>query len=90
MLVFVEVVSSDGPITEQRKDKILELLAASPLAYSPQDAIFVTAYKDRAARPAARAIRDLAWGSFAWFMSEPEHIVQFHDGPPQRLNTRMS
>jgi hypothetical protein len=89
-IIFVEVVSSDGPVSELRKAAILELLATSPMAYSPNDAIFVTAYRDRSARPAGRAIRDLAWGSFAWFMSEPEHLVQFHDGPPQPLKRQMS
>jgi hypothetical protein len=85
-LVFVEIVSSDGPVTEQRKAGILKLLAASPMDYTPEDAVFVTAYRDRGAKPVAKAIRELAWGSFAWFMSEPENLVQLHDGPPRQLN----
>ena len=84
-LVFVEIVSSDGPVTEQRKAGILELLAASPMGYTPEDAVFVTAYRDRGAKPVPKAIRELAWGSFAWFMSEPDNLVQFHDGPPRQL-----
>ena len=86
-LVFAEVVATDGPVTEQRKADLLELLAASPAAYEPEDAVFVTAYRDRGGRPAARAVQALAWGSFAWFMSEPDKLVQFHDGPPRRLGT---
>jgi hypothetical protein len=84
-LVFVEVVASDGPVTEQRKQSILKLLADSPMGYLPQDAIFVTAYRDRAARPVPKALRQLAWGSFAWFMSEPDNLVQLHDGPPRLI-----
>ena len=84
-LVFVEVVSTDGPVTEQRKAGILELLAASPMGYTPEDAVFVTAYRDRGARPVPKAIRELAWGSFAWFMSEPDNLVQLHDVPPRQL-----
>ena len=84
-LVFVEVVSTDGPVTEQRKAGILELLAASPMGYAPEDAVFVTAYRDRGARPVPKAIRELAWGSFAWFMSEPDNLVQLHDVPPRQL-----
>ena len=84
-LVFVEVVSTDGSMTEQRKAGLLKLLAASPAEYKPDDAVFVTAYRDRGARPVARAVRELAWGSFAWFMSEPGHLVQLHDGPPRLL-----
>lgn len=59
-LVFVEIVSSDGPVTEQRKAGILELLAASPMGYTPEDAVFVTAYRDRGAKPVPKAIRELA------------------------------
>lgn len=84
-LVFIEIVSSDGPVTEQRKASILGLLAASPMGYTPKDALFVTAYRDRGAKPVPKAIRELAWGSFAWFMSEPDNLVQLHDGPPRQL-----
>jgi hypothetical protein len=83
--VFVEIVSSDGPVTEQRKAGILKLLGASSMGYTPEDAVFVTAYRDRGAKPVPKAIRELAWGSFAWFMSEPDNLVQLHDGPPRQL-----
>ncbi|WP_240757005.1 BsuBI/PstI family type II restriction endonuclease [Roseicella aquatilis] len=43
LLVFVEVVASDGPVTEQRRRALLDLIAASPRAYRPDDAAFVTA-----------------------------------------------
>jgi hypothetical protein len=84
-LVFIEIVSSDGPVTEQRKAGILRLLAASPMGYTPEDAVFVTAYRDRGAKPVPKALRELAWGSFAWFMSEPDNLVQLHEGPPRQL-----
>jgi hypothetical protein len=84
-LVFIEIVSTAGPVTEQRKAGILELLAASPMGYTPKDAVFVTAYRDRGAKPVQKAIRELAWGSFAWFMSEPDNLVQLHNAPPRQL-----
>jgi hypothetical protein len=88
-LVFVEVVSTDGAITPERRNALLDLLAASPMGYRSDDAVFVTAYRDRASRPVPKALRVLAWGSFAWFLSEPNNLVQLHDGPPRlifRLN----
>jgi hypothetical protein len=85
LLVFVEVVASDGPVTEQRQKAILDLIAASPRKYGPGDVAFVTAYADRAAEPARRTIPGLAWGSFAWFMSEPDKLIQLYDGPPQSI-----
>lgn len=80
LLVFVEVVASDGPVTEQRQSALLELIASSPRAYRPEHAAFVTAYMDRGADPARRTLPRLAWGSFAWFVSEPDRLVQLHDG----------
>jgi hypothetical protein len=80
LIVFVEVVASDGPVTAQRQLALLDLLAASPRSYRAEDAAFVTAYGDRGAEPARRTIPSLAWRSFAWFVSEPERLLQFHDG----------
>lgn len=80
LLVFVEVVSTDGPMTAQRQEAFLDLIKASTRKYSEGDAAFVTAYRDRQAAPVSRAMRQLAWRSFAWFMSEPDYIVQMHDG----------
>jgi len=87
LLVFVEVVASDGPVTEQRQKAILDLIASSPRKYGPSDAAFVTAYADRGADPARRTMPGLAWRSFAWFLSEPEKLVQLHDGPPRPIST---
>lgn len=80
LIVFVEVVASDGPVTEQRRRALLDLIAASPRRYGPEDAAFVTAYADRGADAARRTISALAWRSFAWFVSEPDHLLQLHDG----------
>lgn len=80
LIVFVEVVASDGPITEQRKTALLDLVAASPRAYTARDVAFVTAYRDRGGDPARRTMAALAWQSFAWFVSEPERLIQLHDG----------
>jgi hypothetical protein len=80
LIVFVEVVASDGPVTEQRRRALLDLIASAPRAYRPEDAAFVTAYMDRGADPARRTMPALAWRSFAWFVSEPDKLVQMHDG----------
>jgi hypothetical protein len=80
LLVFVEVVASDGPVTGQRQRQILDWIAAAPRAYRPEDAAFVTAYMDRGNDPARRTMPVLAWRSFAWFVSEPDKLVQMHDG----------
>jgi hypothetical protein len=78
LIVFVEVVASDGPVTEQRRRALLDLIAASPRGYGAEDAAFVTAYLDRGHEAARRTLPVLAWGSFAWFASEPERLLQMH------------
>lgn len=85
LVVFVEIVFSDGAVTAERQTALWQLLAASPREYKQEDAAFVTVYLDRGSRPAGRAIRELAWRSFSWFVSEPEHLIQFHGSPPRKL-----
>ncbi len=38
-------------------------------------------------KPVPQALRQLPWGSFAWFMSEPDQLLQLHDGPPRVLKS---
>nr|WP_316652733.1 BsuBI/PstI family type II restriction endonuclease [uncultured Gellertiella sp.] len=72
-LVFVEVVASDGPISEQRKSALLQI---SDKAGFPREHIaFVTAYPDRSRAAFRKTVDILAWGSFAWFASEPDHLL---------------
>lgn len=82
LIVFVEVVASDGPVNEQRKAALMELAASSPRGYTARDVAFVTAYADRGSDPARRTMASLAWGSFAWFVSEPDRLIQLHDSEP--------
>lgn len=73
LLVFVEVVATDGPVDESRKKALIEL--AKETHISSQQLIFVTAYLDRNEAAFRKTVPRLAWGSFAWFASEPNHIV---------------
>ena len=41
---------------------------------------FVTAYADRDDRAFKGSVSELAWRSFAWFVSEPDHIMVLHRG----------
>jgi hypothetical protein len=41
---------------------------------------FVTAYLDRDSPGFKKTVSALAWGSFAWFASEPDQIVILRDG----------
>lgn len=73
LFVFVEVVATDGPINQRRRDTLLDITLRA--GYDQQHVAFLTAFEDRAASAYKKAVSELAWGSFVWFMSEPDHIV---------------
>lgn len=73
LLVFVEVVATDGPINERRKRALMDLAAEA--GFPTEHVCFVTAFRDRDGPPFKKTVGALAWGSYAWFMSEPDGLV---------------
>lgn len=73
LIVFVEVVATDGAVTARRQDALYELTDSA--GFDRSQIAFLTAYQDREAPGFRKTISGLAWGSFAWFASEPERIV---------------
>jgi hypothetical protein len=73
VVVFVEAVATDGPITEARRGAFIELMTAA--SFKASQIAFVTAFQDRNGAAFKKAIPNLAWGSFAWCLSEPEHLI---------------
>jgi len=90
LLVFVEVVASDGPITPRRQAALHAVTDAA--GFSRRSVAFLTAYRDRDATISKRTVPQLAWGSFAWFASEPGDIIMLHGGGRQgtRLHQLMA
>ena len=78
LVVFAEVVATDGPINQKRKEALLKL--AVDAGFDTKQIAFLTAFADRAASAYRKAAPELAWGSFVWFASEPEHILVLQDG----------
>jgi len=79
LLVFVEVVATDGPISERRKEALEALVAET--GFPAEHVAFVTAFLDRSAGPFKKTVDSLAWGSYAWFAAEPERLVVFSQAP---------
>ncbi|MFC0103688.1 BsuBI/PstI family type II restriction endonuclease [Sphingopyxis terrae] len=89
-LLFVEVVATDGAMTERRRLALLELTRSA--GFADEQVAFMTAYADRENAGFKKTVAQLAWGSCAWFMSEPNHIIAMlaehgRDGGPQWLLT---
>ena len=78
LLVFVEVVATAGPVNEARQTALMAI--ATDAGFSEAQVAFLTAYADRDDAAFKGSVSELAWCSFAWFMSEPNHIVQLHRG----------
>lgn len=74
LLVFIEVVHSDGPISDRRREALTKV--ATDAGFPEAHLRFVTAYKDRGAKEYRRTVSQIAWGSFVWFATEPNDLVQ--------------
>lgn len=73
LIVFCEVVATDGPVNQTRKEALLTYTRRA--GFKDVQAAFVTAYLDRESQAFKKTFPVLAWGSFAWCASEPEHII---------------
>ncbi len=77
LLAFVEVVATDGPISESRRQALLEIAEGARI--SPGRIAFVTAYRDRNDQAFKKTFGALAWNTLVWFMTEPEHVVMLRE-----------
>jgi hypothetical protein len=82
LLVLVEVVAIDGAITSERKQALLRI--ATDARFDDRHVAFVTAYGDRGSAGFRRTVSRLAWGSFAWFRTEPEHLLVQYEAVADR------
>ena len=78
LLVFIEVVATDGPITHQRRNALLKI--ALDAGFPERHAAFVTAFLDRSHPAFKKAVADLAWDSFVWFAAEPQNLIVLRAG----------
>jgi hypothetical protein len=74
---FIEIVATDGPITEQRKQDLLQWAAAQN--HPAERCQFLTAFESRTAPAAKKALPQLARGSHAWFANEPDGLLSWDD-----------
>jgi hypothetical protein len=84
LVVFVEVVATDGPISERRQAALYEL--TDQAGFNRSQIAFVTAYLDRNSTGFKKTNGSLAWNSFAWLVSEPENIIHFKAGATRIIN----
>lgn len=78
LLLFIECVATDGPISERRK-KELENIAVNA-RYNINDCVYITVFKDRTDQVSRRLNPSIAWGTFIWYATEPDSIIYLHKG----------
>ena len=83
LLVFVEVVATAGPVSASRQAALWRI--AEEAGFKEKQVIYVTAFEDRDTAAFKSSVSQLAWRSFAWFMSEPDHIMILHQGTDNGL-----
>jgi hypothetical protein len=73
LLVFVEVVATNGAITAERRAALGSI--ATDARFRPDQIAFVSAFLDRDSPGFKKTASRLAWGSFAWFVSDPDRLI---------------
>ena len=76
-LWIVEAVSTDGEINERRKAEFLDWAVSQGIP--AESCRFMTAFVSRNASVAKRRLKDLAAGTTAWFLTEPEHELTWSE-----------
>ncbi len=78
LLVFVEVVATDGPVSASRKEAFLQITTNA--GFTEKQVAFVTAYLDRGQTAFKKTASEISWNSFVWFVSEPDHLIILREG----------
>lgn len=72
-LVFVEIVATDGPVTEQRKADLLA--AAEKAGFKGSQVVFVSVFEERNAGPLKKRLSAIAINSYIWCVNEPDLLL---------------
>jgi len=91
LILFAECVVTDGPVTGRRREELASLAVEGGFRLS--DCAYLTVFHDRVSSPFARVATSLTWGSFVWFVTEPDHLLHLRegrDGVSARLTSLLS
>ncbi len=74
---IVEAVASDGEINEDRKSDLLQWAADQYI--DPVRCQFLSAFTSRNSPPARRRLKDIAAGTYVWFLDEPTRELAWYE-----------
>jgi len=73
LLIFVEVVATNGAITAERQTALRTI--GTDAGFRPDQIVFVSAFLDRDSPGFKKTASRLAWDSVAWFVSDPDRLI---------------
>mgnify|MGYP001809668538 CR=1 FL=1 len=73
LVVFVEIVATDGPVTEDRKAELLTMTRRA--GFADRQVVFVSVFEHRGAAPAKARLSAVAVDGYLWFMAEPDLLL---------------
>ena len=73
LIAFIEVVHTDGPMTEARKKDLLAM--TSKAGFAPQHTVFITAFEQRNSPALKRRLPAIATDTLIWCMAEPDLLI---------------
>jgi hypothetical protein len=76
---IIEAVASDGEINEGRKQDLLSW--AQDQYIDPVHCEFLSAFPSRNSNPARKRFKDIAVGTYCWFLDEPERELSWRELP---------
>ncbi|WP_223147837.1 BsuBI/PstI family type II restriction endonuclease [Actinotalea sp. JY-7885] len=82
MVWIVEAVASDGPVNEGRRADLLAWAVDQRI--DPNTCRFLSAFLSRNHSAARRRLKDLAVGTYAWYLDEPSRELSWHEISEER------
>jgi hypothetical protein len=78
LIIFIEVVATDGAITDRRREALYKLTDKAKIDRA--NVLFVTAYLDKGSPAFKKTFQSVAWNTLIWFASEPGSIFLLKAG----------
>src|SRR5438552_3663810 len=78
LIVFIEIVATDGAITNRRKEAMYNITDAA--GFKRSEVMFVTVFQDKNSQAFRKAFENVTSNSLIWFSSEPNNVFILREG----------
>jgi hypothetical protein len=78
LIVFIEIVATDGAITNRRKEALYKITDAA--GFKRSEVMFVTVFQDKNSQAFKKVFDNVTSNSLIWFSSQPDSIFILKEG----------